>query len=566
MGSTTRLIALLATLLAGPAMAQGTFGQAQPGDAQPDAKGERKALLIGINDYAGDFAPLRYADADATALGDALRDPQYGGFSSVEVITDGDLSSSALVEKLRAWGQTLSSEDFAFVYFSGHGVRWIDERNRSRVFLATPSTSKANPLGNAIPLTALQEFLETLPAKRRAMLIDACLTGDGKVSSADADAASKAAVDESFPFTERASSKEALLFATTWGRPALESEQLGHGVFTAFFLDALTTRRAEADINGDAVVSIAEAHDWARDGTMQATGDVQVPMVIYKIIGREELIVSGKPGDRKAAEVALVTSYQGPQAGIVMFVDGQEKGGFPRSVPVPTGPRVVEFRNDNGVVVDRGRFDFKPGVVYDAATIRNAFNGGRFALQAAYAHYLFPGASHVSDGAPHGPGFRFGLGVRFGGKSPAARAFGIDGDLGFAVLPPFEPDEGSVTAATMPETVLLAAGLGPSFRLKIAPAFVLSAMPRAGLLFLLRTGVGPGEEAVDPAERIFKNWVLGTVGARFAATIRPSNAVAIQIGYTPAGTLATLEGSAAAGGPGVHLLHRWTLGAQFAVD
>lgn len=556
------LLAMVPTL----AWAQGSFGQAEPGDEQPAEVGVRRAFLIGINDYTGDFAPLRFAEADATGLGAVLSDPDLGGFASVEVVTEGDLSSSALVERLQAWAGTLGSEDFAFVYFSGHGVRWIDERNRSRVFLATPSTDKANPLGNAIPLTALQEFLETLPARRRALVIDACLTGDGKVSGDAATAAAAALVDEKMPFTERPSSKEALLFATTYGRPALEREELGHGVFTSFLIDALGTRREEADINGDRVVSISEAYDWARDGTMQSTADVQIPMVIYKIIGREELVVSGAPSDRTAAEMAVVSAYQGPQQGIVMFVDGEEKGAFPRSVSIEPGSRVVEFRNEAGKVIDRGRFRFKKGIAYDAGQIRNQFNGGQFTVTPGYAHYVFPSASHVSDKTPHGPGARVGLGLRFGGKSPAARVAGLDLDFGFGQLLEFPPDDGSVVNYAMPQSTIVEAGFGPSFRLKLGPPVTLSIQPRGGILLLTRNHLAPEEVDLPTDERIFINWFMGNVGVRLAATIRPHPAVGIHIGYTPMGTLSTMEGlqttSSGQPAPGVNLLHRVSLSAQ----
>ena len=60
-------------------------------------------------------------------------------------------------------------------------MRWIDERNRSQVFLAGSDSRKDDPLRTAVPLTAVREFLESLPTAKRVLVVDACFTGEGKV-------------------------------------------------------------------------------------------------------------------------------------------------------------------------------------------------------------------------------------------------------------------------------------------------------------------------------------------------------------------------------------------------
>ncbi len=119
---------------------------------------------------------------------------------------------------------------------------------------------------------------------------------------------------------------------------------------------------------------------------MEATEAIQVPMAFYKVVGRELLVLSGDPHSRKRVEAALVGAYDGPQEGLAFFVDGQEKGAFPRTVLVEPGTRVVEFRSARGAVVDRGRFRFEKEGNYSVQNIRDSLNGGRHLLAVGYAH------------------------------------------------------------------------------------------------------------------------------------------------------------------------------------
>lgn len=540
------MIRLLLCLLLIPsaALAQGGFGG---GESEVDTSGVRRAIVIGVNAYddAG-FAPLRYARKDAEDLGAVLASPDFGGFASVEVVVDGDLTAHGIMKRLDAWKSSLAPEDFAFVYFSGHGTRQVDEKNRSRVFLAGSDTRRDDPVGSGIPLESAQEFLETLPASRRALVVDACFTGDGKVDSSDATRAAKAVLDEELPFSERFSEREAQLYATTYGRPALESEELQHGVYTAAFIAALSERFDEADINGDLVVSVAEAHDLARDRTMESTQATQVPMAFYKVIGRELLILSGDENSRKRVEAALVAAYDGPQQGLAFWVDGQEKGAFPRTVLVDPGLHTVEFKNAKGAVVDRGRFRFKKEGQYSVQNIRDDLNGGRHLLAAGYAHTWWPGEAYTSEGIPSALGVRIAYSARPPSRNPLLRRLGIVFDVVVGAYPEYT-EEGS-TLDPAPVTAHVEVGVGPIIRLDL-PYFLMSIQPRVALVLLAR------EEVRQP----YLNWLLGTVGGTFAVGVRPTNRFSIQAQYTPQGYYSNLKGAGAA----VELSHRITGTVEF---
>lgn len=532
------LLAAAASVLAiaPPLAAQGRFGAAVTGQQE---QGGRRAILVGIDEYADPaFATLRFAARDARDLADVLLDPSYGGFESVEILPSSGLDSETLFLRLRQWALTLAPDDLGLIYFSGHGTRHVDERGRSHVFVAATDTRRSDPIRTGIPLAALEEVLATLPASRRVLILDACFTGDGKIGQGDAAAAARALVDEDLPFSERVQEKEARLFATTWGRPALESEALGHGVYTAWLIAALGERFDEADLNGDLVVSVSEAHDFARDRTMQDTGDLQIPMVFYEIVGREDLVLSGDPGSRRRVEMAMVSAYEGPQQGLRLFVDGQEKGAFPRTVLVEPGSHRVEFQNLAGKVIDSGFVTFRKEGVYPVSRVRDGLNGGRHLLSAGYAHTWLPGWAGQGEDGPAAPGMRLAYGFRFPSRVPLLRRLGLVVDAGVGFFPEHDLDGGG----TAPQTTLLDVGAGPVFRLDL-PFVLLSAQPRFAIGNLFRSRTGPG----------WVNWVFGAIGGNLAAGFRPVNRLSVQFVYSPMVFDADIQGS---GAPKPELMHR----------
>jgi uncharacterized caspase-like protein len=544
------LVSSAVLLLPGPSFAQGVFGALEEERlAGDDEKGKRRALLIGIDTYDDPaFGPLAYASNDAIELGKTLLDATYGGFESVQVITNGELTARNLVARLKEWSETIAPEDLALVYFSGHGTRWVDERNRSHVFLAAQDTKKESPLDTAIPLAAMQEFMAALPTQRRVLIVDACFTGVGKVDSQDVNAAAQATIDERRPFRDSTSGKDAQLFATTYGRPALEERTREHGVYTFHLIEALKERFDAADVNGDRVVSVSEAHDWARDQTLDATSEVQVPMAFYRIVGREDLILSGSASNRERAQLAMITSYSKPSQGLVLVIDGEVKGAFPRTILVEPGSHAIEFRNLKGRGIDAGRIRLDPEKSYDVARIRDELNGGRHQIAVGYAHTFLPGEAVELEPAPQAFGGRLGYTFRFPSKSAFLRRLGLGVDLTLGVFAATEAQNLN-GPLEIPTTVLLEVGVGPVLRLDL-PYFMLAMQPRVAIVNLFRT-----EEAAD-----VQNWIFVSGGADFIVGARPHNRLSIQLRYAPMLFNADLSNS---GGAKLSLMHRLVGGVEF---
>jgi hypothetical protein len=336
----------------------------------------RVALVMGVDSY-GDpaFDALRHARDDANALSEQLRSPQGGGFD--EVVTLLDPTREEAVAGLVELSRGLRRDDTVLVYFSGHGTREratdapTDDAPWHRYLL--PRDASARDLATtALELEAVQAWLSTLPAARRALVIDACFDGDGKGIAAPG----APPLDPGGP--PRVGLGEAHLFATSAGRPSREDDHLGHGVYTWYLLDAMSWSFDTADIDGDGVLTAWEAHDHARGRTIEHTGGVQVPEAAIHVVGQADVVLAGSPSARRAADRALVYLYAGGPRdldGARLIVDGRDKGALPGTVPLAPGRHHVVMHDAQGRTLVDGTMRFAPGVAYRADEVARLAQG-----------------------------------------------------------------------------------------------------------------------------------------------------------------------------------------------
>ena len=201
-------------------------------------------------------------------------------------------------------------------------------------------------------------------ARRRVLLMDTCHNGREKSSLADTTSSVLAGLRGDPPpprgFLE-VSESEARLFAAQYHQPAMEDSDLENGVYTHFLIESLTTGARASDLNGDGLVDVTEAHDWARDRTIQHTGGMQVPRAEYRIVGRESIYLAGSEATRTAAESALIAAHDAVLAAGHVIVDGQSRGVLPDVIPVSPGIHTIEVQDDNGNTIIRRRVNLSSG-------------------------------------------------------------------------------------------------------------------------------------------------------------------------------------------------------------
>jgi len=324
----------------------------------------RVALLVGVNEYDDpDLPSLRFSSKDATDLGDVLGEASVGNFDRVWVLTDPEETTyEGIIRALDIATADLQRDDTFLLYLSGHGTLTLDPIEGTRLwFLPSDSTlSEARETGMAV--TTLEERVADVPARRRVLVMDTCHNGREKSSLDGATAGLLDGLrgDPPPPRTLReVSESEARLYAAEYHQPALEDPTLENGVYTHFLLEALT-EPDKSDLNGDGLVDVAEAHDWAQDHTVTFTGGMQVPRAEYRIVGREEIFLSGDPSARGTAERALLAATDALLSGARVLVDGTPRGALPNVVPIEPGRHTVELQDA------RGRTLFRQGLTVSA--------------------------------------------------------------------------------------------------------------------------------------------------------------------------------------------------------
>ncbi len=347
------ILGVVAALVAMPSLARPQAGSRGLADApvSRDAvddgfRPRRVALVIGIDEYDDPrFPTLRYSRADAEAMGALLDDPMWSGFDEVVVLTAPERTSRVeILAALDDLSLSLHRNDTFLLYFSGHGTLSTERSGSSSVYICPRDAIHDRPASTSISVETLQHVFKRLPCRRKVLILDSCHNGEAKsfLDDRTREALSRRRSPLDPRIADRVSEAEAHLFAAALHQPALEDPDLQHGVYTFFLLQALGERSLDADLDGDGVVTVVEAHEYARDHTIAHTGGSQVPQAMFREVGREDIFLTGTEDALLAAESGLLTSYSRLLAECRLRVDGTPRGVLPRTVPVAPGLHRIE--------------------------------------------------------------------------------------------------------------------------------------------------------------------------------------------------------------------------------
>jgi Caspase domain len=235
---------------------------------------ERYAVIIGNNAGAADEPRLRFAETDATRIGEVLS--ELGGVPDENQVVlrtkTADQVRRALIatnERIRV-DQRAGRDAVLFVYYSGHG------------------DADALHLGDTdLPLRELEGLVRGSSAQIRILVIDSCRSGSVTRVKGGRPAPPLAL---SSGLDEMPGEGVIVLTASTAGEDAQESDQLAGSFFTHYLISAL---RGAADDDGDQIVTVAEAFRYTREQTVLASsrtlGGTQHPTFHYDLRGRAEI-------------------------------------------------------------------------------------------------------------------------------------------------------------------------------------------------------------------------------------------------------------------------------------
>ena len=312
---------------------------------------KRVGVLIGVDHYSHpELDNLAFAGKDARDLANTLE--RNGNFDELIVLNGSEHTTRAgILSALDEATADLQRDDTFLLYLSGHGTLTIDPRDGTKLWFLPSDSSLTSASQSGIDIAWLEDRVAAVAARRRVLMMDTCHNGREKSSLAPETANLLAGLRGDPPpprsFRE-VSESEARLYAAQYYQPAMEDPDLQNGVYTHYVLEALDSGAEKADLDGDGLVDVTEAHDWARDKTIAHTGGMQVPRAEYRIVGREEIYLAGSEATRNAAEKALITAQDSILARGRVLVDGRPRGVLPELVAIEPGTHRIEVTDEQG--------------------------------------------------------------------------------------------------------------------------------------------------------------------------------------------------------------------------
>ncbi len=127
---------------------------------------------IGIDRFSEKGHDLQYSVKDIRDLSAKLKE-KYGNDIQIDTLFNENVNSSK-VSALKKQLQQTSVNDKVILAYSGHGLLSKDYD----YYLSTYTVNFSKPEQNGLPYEELENLLDSIPARRKLMLIDACHSGE----------------------------------------------------------------------------------------------------------------------------------------------------------------------------------------------------------------------------------------------------------------------------------------------------------------------------------------------------------------------------------------------------
>jgi WD40 repeat protein len=241
-------------------------------------KGKIWAVVIGISQYE-QVRPLKYADKDATAFHDYLRNQVGVPENQITLLAN---DQATLFNLKRSLGTDLKRkagpQDTVIIYYAGHGAPETDAMSPDgdglEKYLIPYDADPKDLYSTGLPMREVETIFRRLSADRVIFITDSCYSGAtaGRTFST---ASRRAVVSDNF-LTRLAKGKgRVVLTASRAGEVSEERDDLQHGVFTYYLLQGLN---GGADYDADGVVTVDEAYSYVSTHVPQVTGQNQHPV------------------------------------------------------------------------------------------------------------------------------------------------------------------------------------------------------------------------------------------------------------------------------------------------
>lgn len=237
-------------------------------------------IAIGCTNFADSRINLKYPVKDAREMIRLFRS-RAALYENMKIDTLFDAQvSAAKIMKLKAKLLLSRPDDVVILYYAGHGTV-----AGNQYFLSTYQTSLEKPAAQSIAYEKVEALLDSIPARHKLMLIDACYSGEAdknaKSSTAAFNPSNAAQQRKTFELMQtlfsdlRKSNGASVIGSSGPSELAMETDVLRNGVFTYFLKKALQDKAADLNKNGE--ITVSELADYLKEQVSLYTEKEQRP-------------------------------------------------------------------------------------------------------------------------------------------------------------------------------------------------------------------------------------------------------------------------------------------------
>ena len=244
------------------------------------------AVVIGISKYRG-IPSLKYAANDAREFYRYLTEVNAVPKDHIWLLLD----EEATLDKLRSTLGTqlrrqAGQDDMVIIYLAGHGATERDATSPDgdglEKYILPTNADPKDLYSTAMPMSEVARIFNRISSERLVFISDTCYSG---ASGGRTIPVIGARANVSGTFLDRLSQGKGrvILTASDANEVSVEKDELKHGVFTYYLLEAL---RGRGDLDQDGMITIDEVYRYVSMKVPPATGQDQHPVKKGEMIGQ----------------------------------------------------------------------------------------------------------------------------------------------------------------------------------------------------------------------------------------------------------------------------------------
>ena len=236
------------------------------------------AVVIGVNKYKN-LPMLKYAVNDAREFYSYLVEVNLIPKDHASLLLDEEVTLDRIRSILGTYlRQKAGKNDMVIIYFAGHGATEVDPSSPDgdglEKYILPHNADPKDLYATAMPMNEISRIFQRISSENVIFISDTCYSGasGGRTITPSGFRASLSGA-----FLDRLSHGRGriILTASDANEVSVEKDELRHGVFTYYLLEAL---RGKGDMDGDGFITVDEVHRYVSIKVPQATEQNQHPV------------------------------------------------------------------------------------------------------------------------------------------------------------------------------------------------------------------------------------------------------------------------------------------------